>query len=53
MRLQARWDVSLVFAAFLAFAVVHNKWRLFPEALDVIGKVSLHFCIPVYFAMVA
>ncbi len=46
-------DVSLVFAAFLAgFAVVHNKRRLFADALDAIGKVSFAFFIPVYFAIV-
>jgi Kef-type K+ transport system membrane component KefB len=46
-------DVSIVFAAFLAgFAVVHKKRRLFAEALDVIGKVSFAFFIPVYFALV-
>jgi len=45
--------VNLVFAAFLAgFAVVHKKRRLFAEALDVIGKVSFAFFIPIYFAMV-
>jgi Kef-type K+ transport system membrane component KefB len=47
------FDVSLVFAAFLAgFAVVHKKRRLFAEALDAIGKVSFAFFIPVYFAIV-
>ncbi len=46
-------DVNLVFAAFLAaFAVVHQKRRLFAEALDAIGKVSFAFFIPVYFAIV-
>jgi Kef-type K+ transport system membrane component KefB len=46
-------DVSLVFAAFLAgFAVVHEKRRLFADALDAIGKVSFAFFIPVYFAIV-
>jgi Kef-type K+ transport system membrane component KefB len=46
-------DVSVVFAAFLAgFAVVHKKRKLFAEALDAIGKVSLAFFIPVYFAIV-
>ncbi len=46
-------DVSVVFAAFLAgFAVVHKKRRLFAEALDVIGKVSFAFFVPVYFALV-
>jgi Kef-type K+ transport system membrane component KefB len=46
-------DVSIVFAAFLAgFAVIHKKRRLFAEALDVIGKVSFAFFIPVYFALV-
>lgn len=46
-------DVSVVFAAFLAgFAVVHKKRKLFAEALDVIGKVSFAFFIPVYFALV-
>ena len=46
-------DVSLVFAAFLAgFAVVHKKRRLFADALDVIGKVSFAFFIPLYFAIV-
>src|SRR6185312_8596457 len=47
------FDVSLVFAAFLAgFAVVHKKRRIFAEALDAIGKVSFAFFIPVYFALV-
>ena len=47
------FDVSLVFAAFLAgFAVVHKKRRLFADALDAIGKVSFAFFIPVYFAIV-
>ena len=47
------FDVSLVFAAFLAgFAVVHKKRRLFAESLDAIGKVSFAFFIPVYFAIV-
>ena len=46
-------DVSVVFAAFLAgFAVVHKKRKLFSEALDVIGKVSFAFFVPVYFALV-
>jgi Kef-type K+ transport system membrane component KefB len=46
-------QVSLVFAAFLAgFAVVHKKRKLFADALDVIGKVSFAFFIPVYFAIV-
>jgi Kef-type K+ transport system membrane component KefB len=46
-------DVSVVFAAFLAgFAVVHKKRKLFSEALDAIGKVSLAFFIPLYFALV-
>ncbi|HZI57892.1 MAG TPA: cation:proton antiporter [Verrucomicrobiae bacterium] len=46
-------DVSLVFAAFLAgFAVVHEKRKLFADALDAIGKVSFAFFIPVYFAIV-
>jgi Kef-type K+ transport system membrane component KefB len=46
-------DVSLVFAAFLAgFAVVHEKRRLFADALDAIGKVSFAFFVPVYFAIV-
>jgi Kef-type K+ transport system membrane component KefB len=45
--------VSLVFAAFLAgFAVVHNKRRLFSEALEAIARVSFAFFIPVYFALV-
>jgi len=45
--------VSLVFAAFLAgFAIVHNKRRLFAEALDAISRVSFAFFIPVYFAIV-
>src|SRR5437773_8263407 len=45
--------VSLVFAAFLAgFAVVHKKRRLFAEALDAIGKVSVAFFFSVYFAIV-
>lgn len=45
--------VSVVFAAFLAgFAMVHNKRRLFSEALDSISKVSFAFFIPVYFAIV-
>jgi len=45
--------VSLVFAAFLAgFAVVHEKRRLFSEALDAISKVSFAFFIPAYFAIV-
>lgn len=47
------FDVSLVFAAFLAgFAVVHKKRRLFADALDAIGKVSFAVFIPVYFAIV-
>lgn len=46
-------NVNLVFAAFLAgFAVVHKKRRLFAGALEVIGKISFAFFIPVYFAMV-
>jgi K+:H+ antiporter len=46
-------DVSIVFAAFLAgFAVVHKKRKLFAEALDIIGKISVAFFIPVYFAIV-
>lgn len=46
-------NVSLVFAAFLAgFAVVHKKRRLFSEALEVIGKISFAFFVPVYFALV-
>jgi len=45
--------VSLVFAAFLAgFAVVHNKRKLFDEALETIGKISFAFFIPLYFAVV-
>jgi K+:H+ antiporter len=47
------FDVSLVFAAFLAgFAVVHKKRRIFADALEAIGKVSFAFFIPVYFAIV-
>jgi Kef-type K+ transport system membrane component KefB len=47
------FDVSLVFAAFLAgFAVVHKKRRLFAGALDAIGKVAFAIFIPVYFAIV-
>ncbi|HEV3513669.1 MAG TPA: cation:proton antiporter [Candidatus Sulfotelmatobacter sp.] len=47
------FDVSLVFAAFLAgFAVVHKKRRLFADALDAISKVSFGLFIPVYFAIV-
>lgn len=46
-------DISVVFAAFLAgFAVVHKKRQLFAEALEVIGKVSFAFFIPIYFAIV-
>lgn len=46
-------NVSLVFAAFLAgFAVVHQKRRLFSDALDAIGKVAFAFFIPIYFAIV-
>jgi len=46
-------DISVVFAAFLAgFAVVHKKRQLFAEALQVIGKVSFAFFIPIYFAIV-
>jgi len=45
--------VSMVFAAFLAgFAVVHNKRRLFVDALDAISKVSFGFLISIYFAIV-
>ena len=45
--------VSLVFAAFLAgFAVVHERSRLFADAIEAIGKVSFAFFIPVYFAIV-
>lgn len=51
--LAGAFDVSLVFAAFLAgFAVVHKKRRIFAEALDAIGKVAFAFFIPVYFAIV-
>jgi Kef-type K+ transport system membrane component KefB len=51
--LAGSFDVSMVFAAFLAgFAVVHKKRKLFSEALEAIGKVTLAFFIPVYFAMV-
>jgi Kef-type K+ transport system membrane component KefB len=51
--LAGAFDVSLVFAAFLAgFAVVHKKRRLFAESLDAIGKVAFAFFIPVYFAIV-
>jgi len=47
------FDVSMVFAAFLAgFAVVHKKRNLFSEALEAIGRVSFAIFIPVYFAMV-
>ena len=47
------FDVSIVFAAFLAgFAVVHKKRRLFADALEAIGKISFAFFIPVYFALV-
>jgi Kef-type K+ transport system membrane component KefB len=47
------FDVSLVFAAFLAgFAVIHKKRRIFAEALEAISKVSFAFFIPVYFAIV-
>jgi Kef-type K+ transport system membrane component KefB len=46
-------DVNPVFAAFLAgFAFVHKKRRIFPDALEAIGKVSFAFFIPVYFAIV-
>lgn len=51
--LAGMFDISLVFAAFLAgFAVVHKKRQLFAEALEAIGKVSFAFFIPVYFAIV-
>lgn len=51
--LAGAFDVSLVFAAFLAgFAVVHKKRRLFADALEAIGKISFAFFIPVYFAIV-
>jgi Kef-type K+ transport system membrane component KefB len=51
--LAGAFDVSLVFAAFLAgFAVVHRKRRLFADALEAIGKISFAFFIPVYFAIV-
>ncbi|HUY94593.1 MAG TPA: cation:proton antiporter, partial [Terracidiphilus sp.] len=51
--LAGAFDVSLVFAAFLAgFAVVHKKRRIFADALDAIGKVAFAFFIPVYFAIV-
>jgi Kef-type K+ transport system membrane component KefB len=47
------FDVSLVFAAFLAgFAVVHKKRRLFADALQTIGKFSFAVFIPLYFAIV-
>lgn len=47
------FDVSLVFAAFLAgFAVVHKKRRIFADAMEAIGKVAFAFFIPVYFAIV-
>lgn len=51
--LAGAFDVSLVFAAFLAgFAVVHKKRRIFADALDAIGKVAFAFFVPVYFAIV-
>jgi Kef-type K+ transport system membrane component KefB len=51
--LAGAFDVSLVFAAFLAgFAVVHKKRRIFADALAAIGKVAFAFFIPVYFALV-
>jgi Kef-type K+ transport system membrane component KefB len=37
---------------FRVLAVVHQKRRLFAEALDAIGKVSFAFFIPIYFAIV-
>jgi Kef-type K+ transport system membrane component KefB len=46
-------EVNLVFAAFLAgFAVAQEKQEIFADAMESIGKVSLAFLIPVYFAMV-
>ena len=51
--LAGAFDVSLVFAAFLAgFAVVHKKRRIFADALDAIAKVAFAFFVPVYFAIV-
>ena len=51
--LAGAFDVSLVFAAFLAgFAVVHKKRRIFADALEAISKVSFAFFIPIYFAIV-
>ncbi|HEV2135861.1 MAG TPA: cation:proton antiporter [Terracidiphilus sp.] len=51
--LAGAFDVSLVFAAFLAgFAVVHKKRRIFADALDAIGKVAFAFFVPIYFAIV-
>src|SRR5205823_3874335 len=48
----ALFDVSLVFAAFLAgFGIVGEKER-FSEALDSLSKFSFAVFIPVYFAIV-
>lgn len=47
------FDISLVFAAFLAgFAVVHKKRKLFAEGLESISRVAFAFFIPMYFAIV-
>lgn len=48
----AAFDVSLVFAAFLAGFAVVSHMNAFEEAVSTIGRVSFAVFIPVYFAVV-
>ena len=48
----AVWDVSLVFAAFLAGFAVAGERERFAEAMQAISRFSFAVFIPIYFAIV-
>lgn len=50
--LAAVFEVSLVFAAFLAGAAIVSRMDAFEEAVRTVSKVSFAFFIPIYFAVV-
>jgi Kef-type K+ transport system membrane component KefB len=50
--LAALFDVSLVFAAFLAGCAIVSRMDAFEEAVRAVSKVSFAFFIPIYFAVV-
>ena len=50
--LAAVWDVSLVFAAFLAGFAVAAEGERFAEAMQAVSRFSFAVFIPIYFAIV-